>query len=105
MTFGGLMSSARKEKQLSQRDLAALIIKEDGTPITAAYVNDIEHGNRHPSSHHMIEQFARALDVESEVLYFLIDRIPPYDFKSRATRRQIMNAWRAFERALQGGDR
>jgi transcriptional regulator with XRE-family HTH domain len=103
MTLGELIAQARKEKNLSQRELAARIKKEDGTPISAAYVNDIEHDRRAPASHHMIEQFALALGIESEILYFLMDRIPPYKYKSKADRKLILNAWRAFERALQGG--
>lgn len=102
MTLGEIIAEARKEKKLSQRELAARIKKEDGKPISAAYVNDIEHERRSPASHHMIEQFARALDIEPEVLYFLMDKIPPYKSKSQADRKVIINAWRAFERALQG---
>lgn len=102
MTLGEVITEARKEKRLSQRELAARIKKEDGQPISAAYVNDIEHDRRAPASHHMIEQFARTLDIEVGVLYFLIDKIPPSKFKSKADRNLILNAWRAFERALQG---
>lgn len=103
MTLGEVISEARKEKKLSQRELAARIKKEDGQSISAAYVNDIEHDRRTPVSQHMIEQFAQALDIETGVLYFLIDRIPPSKFKSQADRNVILNAWRAFERVLQGG--
>lgn len=103
MTLGEIITEARKGKNFSQRELAARIKKEDGNPISAAYVNDIEHDRRNPASHHMIEQFAQALDIESEILYFLMDRIPPYKYKSEADRKIILNAWRAFERALQGG--
>ena len=43
MTFGRAIATARKEKGLSQKDLAALILKEDGTAISPQYLNDIEH--------------------------------------------------------------
>jgi hypothetical protein len=39
----------------------------------------------------------------AKVLYFLMDRISPYDYKNRVSRKLILNAWRAFERVLQGG--
>jgi transcriptional regulator with XRE-family HTH domain len=102
MPLGEIIAEARKEKKLTQRELAARIKKEDGKPISAAYINDIEHERRNPASDHMIEQFAHALDIESGVLYFLMDKIPPYKSKSQADRKVILNAWQAFERALQG---
>ena len=49
-SFGRAVASARKEKQLSQKELAGLIRKEDGQTITPQYLNDIEHDRRSPSS-------------------------------------------------------
>lgn len=101
MTLGEVIARARKDKKLSQRELATRIKKEDGTPISAAYVNDIEHDRRNPASHHMIEEFANALGLEVKVLYFLMDRIPPYEYKQPVDYNLILDAWRAFERVLQ----
>ncbi|MCB1783974.1 MAG: helix-turn-helix transcriptional regulator [Alphaproteobacteria bacterium] len=48
-TFGGLISETRKGKGISQKELAAKILKEDGEAIAPQYLNDIEHGRRTPS--------------------------------------------------------
>jgi len=48
MTFGQAIINARKAKQMSQKQLASLIIKEDGTPISPQYLNDIERDRRNP---------------------------------------------------------
>lgn len=47
-TFGKIVSAARKELGISQKDLAAKIVKEDGETISPQYLNDIEHDRRNP---------------------------------------------------------
>ena len=42
MSFGEVVATARKAKGLSQKELAALITKEDGEPISPQYLNDLE---------------------------------------------------------------
>jgi hypothetical protein len=49
-SFGGAIASGPKAKSMSQKELAAKIVKEDGQPITPQYLNDIEHDRRSPSS-------------------------------------------------------
>lgn len=101
MTFGEIISKARKEKGLNQRQLAALIKKEDGQAISAPYLNDIEHDRRNPSSDHIIEQFATALDLEPETLYFAARRLPPYIYRTQASEKVMADAMRALYRYLQ----
>ncbi len=43
MTFGRTIADARKKANLSLRELADQIKKEDGSPISPQYLNDIEH--------------------------------------------------------------
>ena len=77
VTFGQTISKARKAKSLSQKDLAAIILKEeDGTPISPQYLNDIEHDRRSPTSDHLIRQFAGALDLDEGLLFVLAGKIP-----------------------------
>jgi transcriptional regulator with XRE-family HTH domain len=101
MTFGEIISKARKEKGLNQRQLAALIKKEDRQAISAPYLNDIEHDRRNPSSDHLIEQFALALDLEPETLYFAARRLPPYIYRTPASEKVMADAMRALYRYLQ----
>lgn len=102
-SFGRAISSARKELQMSQKDLARQILKEeDGEPITPQYLNDIEHDRRNPSSDHMVQQFASVLKISPNVLYLLASRLPGDIAKSKATPQQIDKAFTAFRRALKG---
>lgn len=101
-SFGRAIASARKVLQLSQKDLAGKILKEeDGEPITPQYLNDIEHDRRSPSSDHMVTQFATVLKISPDVLYWLAGRVPG-DLLARqnVTPRQIDLAFTAFRRAL-----
>jgi transcriptional regulator with XRE-family HTH domain len=77
MTFGQAVAEARKKACLNQRELANLIRKEDGEPISQPYLNDIEHDRRNPPSDALIEQFAAALKVPSDILYYWAGRLPP----------------------------
>src|SRR5437867_850881 len=57
MTFGGAIREARRVLGVSQKDLAAQLKKEDGTPISPQYLNDIELDRRLPPPY-LIEQLA-----------------------------------------------
>ena len=59
VTFGQAISKARKGLGLSQKELAARVMKEEGGgSISPQYLNDIEHDRRSPTSDHLIKQFA-----------------------------------------------
>lgn len=76
-TFGQTIARARREKALSQKELAAKILKEDADEaISPQYLNDIEHDRRNPTSDHLIRQFARALNLNENVLFVLAGKIP-----------------------------
>lgn len=67
--FGDIIAAARKKLGMSQRELAAKVIKEDGQPISVQYLNDIEHGRRNPpSSEHLMAQLAKALELSKDQL-------------------------------------
>jgi transcriptional regulator with XRE-family HTH domain len=100
MTFGQAISSARKAKQLSQRQLAQLIIKEDGTPISPQYLNDIERDRRNPHSDLLIGQFAKILAVPEEYFYFLAHQIPPkYRGEAPSNPFRIQEAFEVFAKS------
>jgi transcriptional regulator with XRE-family HTH domain len=103
-SFGALIASARKDKELSQKELAALICKEDGEAITPQYLNDIEHDRRSPSSDHLVKQFAKVLGVDSSVLYSAIGMLTEEDRKlvKKARPEQINSAYMAFRKVLKG---
>lgn len=75
-TFGKTISDKRKELGVSQKELARRIKKEDGTEISAQYLNDIEHDRRNPPSEYMIKQFATELQLVSDFLCLLAGTFP-----------------------------
>ena len=102
MTFGQVISEARKEQGTSQRELALKVVKEDGAPISPQYLNDIERDRRNPPGDHLLEQFARELDLDLDYLYFLAGKLPT-ELRSRASRpKQVKEAFKAFRRTLRG---
>jgi transcriptional regulator with XRE-family HTH domain len=105
MTFGQAIAEARKKKQLSQKELAALIMKEDGAAISPQYLNDIERDRRNPPGEYFLSQFAKVLSVPEEYFYFLANTIPPkYRSVSPDNPWQVREAFQAFARSYRRGE-
>jgi transcriptional regulator with XRE-family HTH domain len=105
MTFGQAISTARKAKQLSQKQLASMILKEDGTPISPQYLNDIERDRRNPPGELFIGQFARVLGIPEEYFYYLAHEIPPkYRQETPRSPLQVQEAFEAFARSYRRGE-
>jgi len=98
-SFGELIAEGRKQAKLTQRELAARILLEDGRPISAPYLNDLEHNLRRPPRGHLIEQLARELDIEADLLYFAAKRMP-VDIQEGVSPDRVLAAWRAFRKEL-----
>src|SRR5215467_718374 len=98
-TFGELIAEGRKRAKLTQRELAARIRVEDGRPISPPYLNDLEHNLRKPPRGHLIEQFAKELNIEADLLYFAARRVPE-DIATAASEDQVLAAYRAFRKEL-----
>ena len=99
-SFGRAIASARKDLELSQRDLANKIRKEDGTPITPQYLNDIEHDRRSPSSDHLVKQFSTVLNIKADVLYWLAGRVPSDVMRRTASPELIEKAFAVFRKTM-----
>lgn len=102
MTFGQTISEARKQANLSQRQLAALVTKEDGHSISPQYLNDIERDRRNAPSDHLIEQFAEVLGISEYVLYHQAGEVPRDLRDADADDERVVEAWTAFRRTLRG---
>lgn len=70
MTFGETAKRLRKERGISQRDLA----KQVGIDFT--YLSKIENDRMEPPSESTIERIAEALDANADDLLVLADRFP-----------------------------
>jgi hypothetical protein len=97
LTFGKVIRKSR-EGRWTLKELAAQILKEDGQPISLAYLNDIEHDRRQPSSDHLIKQFANALELPVEFLYFYARKLPTdvYGQQDNIDKSHVKNVVEAF---------
>jgi transcriptional regulator with XRE-family HTH domain len=102
MSFGSTIANARKAKGLSQKELAAHIIKEDGKPISPQYLNDIERDRRNAPSDHILQRLAEALDLPADRLYFLAGQIPSDIRSAIVDEAAIDEAFSAFRKRLRG---
>ena len=103
-TVGRAISQARKGQGLSQKELARRVKKEDGTPISPQYLNDIERDRRNPPSSHLLDQFASELDLTHDYLRFLARQIPKDIVPGDYGPDRVESAFRAFRKALGTGD-
>jgi len=101
-TFGNVIASKRKEKSLNQKELAALILREDGAPMSPQYLNDIEHDRRSPSSDSIVKQISKILDLPDEYLYYLAGKFPTDSLDRNVTPELVQQAMYAFRQALDG---
>lgn len=101
-SFGQIISSARKQLGISQKDLAAMIRKDEGGTISPQYLNDIEHDRRNPPSEFIIEQLAKHLKLSKEYLVMAAGMIPSEARKdlSGAKPEDFARAYRAFRDTL-----
>ena len=95
-TFGHAISRARKDKEWALKDLAARVLREDGEAISPQYLNDIEHDRRSPSSDRMVQQFAEALEIDPDWLYYLAGRFPEDVRMKRMSENEVVQAMVAF---------
>lgn len=102
-TFGGAISDARKAKGWALKDLAAKVLREDEEPISPQYLNDIEHDRRSPSSDRMVQQFADALGIDRDWLYYLAGRFPDDVRDKNLSAKQVTELMVAFRRKLGTG--
>jgi transcriptional regulator with XRE-family HTH domain len=77
MTFGQVLAEARRKHGWNLRKTAALVLKEDGEPITFQYLSELENDRRNPPSDYLIEQLANALQIPPAILYIKARRFPP----------------------------
>ena len=100
MSFGQVIAEARKKQGLSQKDLASRIKKENGTPISSQYLNDIERDRRNPPSEHILSQLAEELKLSLDYLHILSGKVPEDIQVGRYKPEEIEAAIRAFRRTL-----
>lgn len=101
-TFGEQISEGRKKKGWSQKELAAKVLKEDGTAISPQYLNDIERDRRGAPSDQLILAFAEVLGLEKDLLFYSAGEVSP-DLRDRDSE-QVKAAILAFRQTLEKSD-
>jgi transcriptional regulator with XRE-family HTH domain len=99
-TFGQALADARKRAGLSQRELAARVLKEDGESISPQYLNDLERDRRNPPGRHLLTQFATVLELPPEYLDFLAGQLPDDLRGGSFAPAEVQAAFQAFRRTL-----
>jgi transcriptional regulator with XRE-family HTH domain len=101
VTFGQAISKARKALGLSQKELSARVMKEEGGgSISPQYLNDIEHDRRSPSSGHLIRQFACILNIPDDYLFALAGRLPDDVRPDTVDQDKVVEAFANFRKTL-----
>ena len=101
MTFGQIIAAERKKLGLSQKDLAGRILKEDGTPISPQYLNDIERDRRNAPSDYLIGQLASVLQQEdADYLYYIAGQFPGDLRDGSRSKEEVQEAFVAFRSKL-----
>ena len=104
-SFGELVAKRRKELGLTQTEVAQQIIGRHGGPISQERITDIEHNRYGVPRRPILEQLARALKLDLDVLY-LWGRLIPEDIRAEGVpEAAIQLAWRFFRAALEEGRR
>ena len=99
VTFGRYIADARKNLQMSQKELASQILREeDDEPISPQYLNDIERDRRNPSSDHLIQQFAKVLKIDADYLSYLAGKLPEEIRRKNLSEDAVKAAFLAFRK-------
>ncbi|HEX5324755.1 MAG TPA: helix-turn-helix transcriptional regulator [Capsulimonadaceae bacterium] len=100
--FAVMVRRKRKELGLTQQQIAVRIQTEEGKAITQSYLADIETGHHPHPRPHLIDEFARALELDRYVLYLAARTVPPEvaEELSRLTPEERRAAWGAFMYAI-----
>ncbi len=98
-TFGHIIASERRERQLGLKNIAEQIIKADGHHISVAYLDNLEKDLRTPSPE-LIPEFARVFQLPVDLLYCALGLFPPDLLEVVETRDQLLSALQTFRQAI-----
>ena len=83
-----------------------MVMKDDGSgPISAPYLNDIEHDRRRPTSDNLIRELAKATRLDPDYLFVLAGKIPDEVRQNVWDGDAVASAFRAFRQACRSQKR
>jgi transcriptional regulator with XRE-family HTH domain len=102
MTFGQIISEARRKLGISQKQLADRVKKENRESISPQYLNDIERDRRNPPSEHLITQLAKELKLKKNYLLLAAGTLPEEDKEilGDSDPEEVEREYRAFRRRI-----
>ena len=100
VSFGEYIAARRKALKLTLKELAAQLKKDDGIPISLAYLHDIETGSRKPPNDQIIEQLGAILGIPVEILYYQAERMPQDLIRDDISEERVLAAYQAFRREI-----
>lgn len=102
-SFGELITRRRKELGLTQTELAQRIVGKHGGTLSQERIADIESNRYGVPRLPILEQLARELQLELDVLYLWGRRIPDDIDPEGVPEAAIKLAWRFFRAAINDG--
>jgi transcriptional regulator with XRE-family HTH domain len=99
MTLGKVIRDKRKKLEISQKQLAEKVTKEDGESISPQYLNDIELERRSPPDY-ILDQFATLLELPRDDLYLLAGQLPSDLRPGEYDPPRFRAAFKAFRREM-----
>ncbi len=101
-TFGQVLTEARKQAGLTQKEVAERLKRDDGRAVDAPYLNAVEHDRRRPPPDYLIQQLAKIIGISADYLFYHAGRMPS-ELKGEVEHEEVEAAWQAFRKALTGG--
>jgi transcriptional regulator with XRE-family HTH domain len=98
MTFGEFIAEERKKAGLSQKELAARVLKEDGEAISPQYLNDVERDRRNPPSDYILERFAEQLKIDPARVYYYARKLPADIETTKENEQKFVLAFKAYRK-------
>lgn len=94
MSFGRVISDARKRLDKSQKEIAERV------GISPQYLNDLERNRRNPPAN-LLDEFATNLKLPREFLDYVAGQLPPELRGVEAKPEQVEAAFKAFRKKLE----
>jgi transcriptional regulator with XRE-family HTH domain len=96
-TLGEQITKDRKAKEMSQKELAGLVRKEDGQPISPQFLNDVERDRRRPGNQ-ILKSIAEVLGKSVDEYHLLAGQLPPDVIAGEAAPGRVDEVMKAFRK-------
>ena len=96
-SLGDMVAAKRKERGLTYSQLAQLVLRPDGKPVSPTFLNDIEHDRRQPGPQ-VLAALAAALGLSTDDLHLAAGQLPPDLVAGRVTRGRLQQVLDAIQR-------